>query len=165
MLALVLTLLACSGAPVDDSAGDTADSAETDVPAGPGTLALSFRMDDDYLETIAENGQSAVGTFGGSIYAEADATSIGPNDDAVPLQSFSVDNVDLSADGGPTATLLVTDPMNTQIVWVLGCLDIDVPADGCGDVGDPITIPNENKVQVVAGAETPFQVYMGMLRP
>lgn len=164
MLALLLTLLACSGAPADDS-GDTAADTDTSAPTGPGTLALSFRMDDDYLSTIAENGQSAVGTFGGSIYAEADATSVGPNEDAAPLQSFSVENVDLSADGGPTATLLVTDPMDAQIVWILGCLDIDVPADGCGDVGDPITIPNENKVQVVAGTETPFQVYMGMLRP
>ncbi len=162
MFALLLALAACFGTPKDDTAAG--ETAETAAPTGPGTLALSFRMDADYLTTIAENGHSPTGTFGGSIYAEEDASSMGPNDDAVSLFDFSV-AVDLSSGGGPTATLLVTDPIEAQIVWVLGCLDIDVPADGCGDAGDPITIPNENKVQVVAGTETPFEVYMGMLRP
>jgi hypothetical protein len=163
MLALLLPLLACSGAPADDS-GDTAADTDGADPTGPGTLALSFRMDDDYLATIAENGQSAAGVFGGSIFAEADASGVGPNEGAVPLLDVSV-AVDLTADGGPTGVLHVTDPLDAQIVWVLGCLDIDVPADGCGDVGDPITIPNENKVQVLAGTETPFEVYFGMIRP
>jgi hypothetical protein len=122
-------------------------------------------MDDDYIPALAAAGQSPVGTFGGSVYAEADATSMGPVDGAVPLQEFAVEGVDLTVDGGPTATLLVTEAFDAQVGWVLGCLDVDVPADGCGDEGDPITVPNENKVQVVGGAETPFTVYMGMLRP
>lgn len=159
---LALLLLACTAA-------DSADTAEIpiapDTGEEPGTLALSFRMDDDYLAAIAENGQTALGSFGGEIYAEADASSVGPNEGAVSLYSFSVEGVDLTADGGPTDVLHVTEALDAQIVWVLGCLDIDVPADGCGDVGDPITVPNENKVQVVGGTETPFTVYMGMLRP
>jgi hypothetical protein len=158
---MLLLLLACTGTPADDTAADSADSAP---PSGPGTLSLTFRMDDDYIPGMAEEGQSPVGTFGGSIYAEADASGVGPNEGAVPLLDLSVP-VDLTPDGGPTAVLLVTDPLEAQVVWVLGCLDVDVPADGCGDVGDPITIPNENKVQVVAGTETPFEVYFGMIRP
>jgi len=163
MLTLLATLLACTGSDVDSASGDSA--ADTDVSTGPGTLALSFRMDDDYLATMAEDGQSPVGTFGGSIYAEADASSVGPVDGAVPLADFSVTGIDLTVNGGPTGVLFRSDPLEAQVVWILGCLDVDDPADGCGDVGDPITIPNENKVQVLAGSETAFEVYMGMLRP
>ena len=163
MLVLLLALLlACTGTDGDTGGGDSAD---TEAPSGPGTLALTFRMDADYIATMAKDGQSPTGTFGGSIYAEDDATGIGPNEGAVPLLDFSVPGVDLTVDGGPTAVLLVTDPLEPQVVWILGCLDADVPEDGCGDVGDPITIPNENKAQVIAEAETPFQVYMGMIRP
>jgi hypothetical protein len=160
MLPLVFsTFFACTGTPADDTAGDTAPV----VLTGPGTLAFSFRMDDDYIATMEEDGETPLGTFGGSIYAEDDGTSIGPNDGAVPLLDFSVPGVDLTVDGGPSAVLSVTEPLEPQIVWVLGCLD--VAEDGCGDPGDPITVPNENKVQVAAGTETPFEVYLGMLRP
>jgi hypothetical protein len=159
---LALLLLACAS----DGSGDTSEGkVGPDTGEAPGTLALSFRVDDDYLAAIAENGQTALGTFGGEVYAEDDASSVGPNEGAVALHSFSVEGVDLTGEGGPTGVLHVTDAFAPQIVWVLGCLDIDVPADGCGDVGDPITVPNENKVQVVGGAEAPFTVYMGMLRP
>jgi hypothetical protein len=158
---LLSLLLACTGSAPVDSGGDSAES----LPTGPGTLALTFRMDDDYLSEMEAAGQPPVGIFGGSIYAEADASSIGPNEGASPLASFSVAGVDLTVSGGPTDVLFTTEPLDAQVVWVLGCLDVDVPADGCGDVGDPITIPNENKVQVNAGTETPFEVYMGMLRP
>ena len=160
---LALALLACSSADPDDTAEVPVNA---DTGEAPGTLALSFRMDDDYIATLEANGQAPVGTFGGSIYAEDDASSVGPNDGAVPLYDFSVEGVDLSLEGGPTEVLHVTErSFEVQVVWVLGCLDVDDPADGCGDVGDPITIPNENKVQVVSGTETDFTVYMGMLRP
>jgi hypothetical protein len=164
MLALLLLPLACSGASDEDSAGSVATDTSTSA-TGPGTLALSFRMDADYIATMAEAGQSPVGPFSGSIYAEADATAIGPNEDAVPLADFSAAAVDLTNGGGPSEILLITEPIEAQIVWVLGCLDADVPTDGCGDPGDPITIPNENKAQVIAGAETPLEVYLGMIRP
>jgi hypothetical protein len=170
MIAPLLLFLACTSSkdadtaaddtPADDTGGD-----DTDVAAGPGTLAMSFRMDGDYIAAMAENGQTPTGTFGGSIYADADATGVGPNDGAVPLAEFSVEGVDLTADGGPTAVLYTSDPLPAQIVWVLGCLDVDVPEDGCGDQGDPITIPGQDKVQIVGDASTPFEVYMGMLRP
>lgn len=160
----LLFLLACTGVVADDTAADP-DDTDTAVPTGPGTLAFSFRMDADYIAGMTEDGQPPIGTFGGSIYAENDASGVGPSEGAAPLLDFSVAGVDLRAEGGPTAALFVTDALEPQIVWVLGCLDVDVPKDGCGDVGDPITLPNENKVQVAAGTETPFEVYMGMIRP
>lgn len=156
MLALLLLLLACAP-PADTAAAE--DSAADAAPTGPGTLALSFRMDDDYLPEMDE---PAVGVFRGSIYAEDDASAVGPVEGAASLLDLEIEGVDLSADGGPTAVLAVTEPLDPQIVWVLGCLD--TAADDC-EVGDPITVPNENKLEVVAETETPFEVYLGMLLP
>lgn len=157
---LLSLLLACNPSSDKDTGGpdDTGDTA----PTGPGTLALSFEMDDDYIKSMKANGETPVGEFQGSIYAEEDATSLGPNEGAVSLQDISV-AIDLSDGGGPTEVAFVTDELEPGIVWILGCLDAG--GDGCGDQGDPITIPNENKVEVLAGTETPFTVYMGMLRP
>lgn len=149
----LLFFLACGSSTHDSEKGDS-------VPvATDGTLSLTFRMDDDYLETMPD---AAVGTFRGSIYAEADASAIGPNEGAASLQDFTADGVDLTVDGGPADVVFVTDPLPVGIVWILGCLDVD--GNDC-DAYDPITIPNENKTTVEGGVETPFEVYMGMLNP
>ena len=158
---LLSLLLACDPSTSDKDTGDTADTGDS-AATGPGTLALSFQMDEDYIKSMKADGETPVGDFGGEIYAEADASSIGPNEGAVPLLGFTV-AIDLSDGGGPTDVAYVTEELDPGIVWILGCLD--AAGDGCGDQGDPITIPNENKVEVLAGAETPFTVYMGMLRP
>jgi hypothetical protein len=161
MFTLAITaLLACSGADDKDSGGG--DSAADTTPSGPGTLALTFRMNADYIPAMEENGEEPIGTFGGSIYKEADATETGPVDGAVPIGDISVD-IDLTDGGGPTDVLYRTDPLDPQIVWILGCLDSD--ANGCGDVGDPITVPATNKFQVEPGVESTIEIYMGMLRP
>ncbi|MDP2314564.1 MAG: hypothetical protein Q8P41_16800 [Pseudomonadota bacterium] len=158
MLALALSsLLGCTGSVADDTALDTAPV----VATGPGTLALSFRMDDDYLATMAKAGESPVGPFYGSCFKEEDASATGPVDGAVPLFDIEV-ALDLSADGGPTGVLYTTEPLEPQIVWILGCLDAD--ANGCEEA-DPITLPNENKFQIAAEAETPIEIYFGMLNP
>ena len=102
-----------------------------------------------------------VGTFEGSVYGEVDATALGPNEGAVSLEDFSA-VIDLT-DGGPSEVACTTGELDAGVVWVLGCLDVD--GDGCGDEGDPITIPNENKVLIAADTETPFTVVMSMLRP
>lgn len=154
MLLAIFLLPACSGSREDSA---------PPPPPGPGTLALSFRMNADEIPNMTADGEAPVGTFGGSIFAEADATGLGPDEGAVPLLDFAVASVDLTVGGGPSAVLHVTEPLEAQIVWVLGCLD--VADDGCGDAGDPITVPGPNKVIVVAESETPFEVYMGMLRP
>jgi hypothetical protein len=158
---MLLLLLACTGGDKDSAPADTSDSATTS--GGPGTLALTFRMDDDYIPTMEKAGEEPVGTFEGSIYAEADANELGPVDGAVALVDFSVE-LNLLPDGGPTDVLYTTDPLDPQIVWVLGCLNSDAN-EKCGDPGDPITRPTENKFQVVADTETTVEVYMGMLRP
>ena len=100
-----------------------------------------------------------MGTFRGSIFAEEDASSIGPVDGAVALESLEV-SLDLS--GGTQAEALASGPLAPGIYWVLGCLDTD---DNDCDKSDPITVPNENKVQVLPGDETAFEVYFGMLNP
>ena len=75
----MLTLLALLACTSDASKDDTAAPADTDtVPTGPGTLALTFRMDDDYIAVMAESGETPVGPFEGSIFAEADANELGP---------------------------------------------------------------------------------------
>lgn len=144
-----LVLFACAG-PADDSTAP--------VPA-TGALALTFRMDADYIASMSE---PPVGTFRGSIYAEADASAIGPNEGASSLIDFTAEGVDLSSGGGPTTTPFETAALDPQVVWVLGCLD--TTGDDC-EAGDPITVPNENKVEVLAGDATPFEVYLGMLHP
>lgn len=152
---LTLLAVACTGTS-DSAAGD---SAVDTAPTGPGTLALAFQMEADLIPSMDE---PPVGTFEGSIYAEDDCTAVGPVDGAASLEDFSV-AVDLTDGGGPTAALYATQPLDPQIVWIVGCLDTD--ANGCGDVGDPITVPNDDKVIVVAEAATPFTVQMNMLRP
>lgn len=157
---LVLLFAACT---TDDDSGtlDTADSAE---PTGPGTLAISVQMEDDLLTDLADDGESAIAIVAGEVYAEADVEEgSGPIAGAVPLGEFS-ETVDLSDDGGPSGVLLVTVPLEPQIVYVLGCLDSDANGD-CGDAGDPVTFPSQNKFQVFAGVETPVIMQLGLRRP
>ncbi|MFN7142152.1 MAG: hypothetical protein ACK4YP_00125 [Myxococcota bacterium] len=169
MTALLLLLSACTGSPADDTGAadtagtaDTADTADT-APPPPGSLALTFRIDDDLIPEMAEAGEAPIGTFSGAIFREQDGTDLGPVDGAVPLAEFGV-TVDLTPDGGPTAALYTSDPIEPQIVWVLGCLDSDANGE-CGDAGDPITVPSENKFRVEPETTTTVEVYMGMLRP
>lgn len=145
----LLALLACTG---------SGDDSSTPAPT-TGALALTFRMDADYIASMSE---PPVGTFRGSIYAEADASAVGPDEGASSLVDFTAEGVDLSDGGGPTRTPFVTEALDPQVVWVLGCLD--TTGDEC-EAGDPITVPNENKVEVLAGDATPFEVYLGMLHP
>jgi hypothetical protein len=154
---VAIGLIACSG----DKTGTTGSTGETGTPTtqstGPATLTLDFHLDPDLIPTMSE---AAAGTFEGSIYAEADASAIGPNGGAVPLLDFSSDPLTFGADGvvlaGGTA-----GPIDAQIVWILGCLD--TTGDGC-ECGDPITIPNENKLQILPGDGT-YSVTMSLLDP
>jgi hypothetical protein len=138
------------------------DSAPVDSasPSGPGRLAISFSMDEDYIPVMEE---APAGLFQGSIYAEADASAVGPVEGSSSLLDFVAGPMDLSGEGGPTDPLYTSEELEPQVVWVLGCLDSD--ASGVCDAGDPITIPNENKVIVEAGVTVAFEVYLGMLNP
>lgn len=149
-----------TGNSADTSGDSNADGSGT--PIGPGVLSLSFEMNSDCVTSVEANDELPVGTFHASIFAEADATSIGPNEGATPLLELSVSDVDLTG-GGPTDVLWTSEPIDPQIVWVLGCLDL--AEDGCDDAGDPITIPDENRVEIAPDADTAFTVDFRILRP
>lgn len=153
---LVCGTLGCSGDKTTASSGETGDT-ETE-PAGPSTLVLSFDLDPGLIEQMSE---PAVGLFEGSVFAENDASALGPNDGATPLLDFTSEALDFGTAGGLLAEKATVGPVDPQIVWILGCLDSD--ANGC-DIGDPITIPNENKFQLTAG-EAPYTIKMSLLNP
>ena len=153
-MSLLLLLVACTSS--EKETGDSAGTPTTEC-TGPGALDLTVAMTTDLQVSMDE---PAVGTFRGSVYAEADASAIGPNDGASSLLDFTIEGVDLTT--GVDADVSTTDPIDPQIVWVLGCLDSD--ANDC-DTNDAVTIPNENKVAVVCGDPTPFEIYLGILQP
>jgi len=156
--ALVTALLAgCAGGAADSQADSQSDS--QGPPHGPGTLVLSFQMEADLIPSMEV---PPLGTFEGSVFAEDDCTAMGPNEGAVAIEDISA-ALDLSEDGGPSEPQYTTMEMDAQVVWIVGCLDVD--DNGCGDADDPITIPNDNKVAVIADTATPFIVQMNMLRP
>ncbi|MCB9777642.1 MAG: hypothetical protein H6742_03680 [Alphaproteobacteria bacterium] len=165
---LLLPLLACGDKDADSGSGAT-DSGATDgdtstdgtTADGPGTLSLSWEIDDDYLEK-GELDHPAQGTFHGSVFAEDDATSTGPVDGAEPLADIEVDGIDFVTGANPTEALWTSPELEPQVVWILGCLDID--DNGC-DSGDVVTIPNENKVIVEPGVTTSFTVQLGITQP
>ena len=160
---LVLFFAACTGEDVD-SGGETTDTADSAEPTGPGTLAISVKMEDDLLEDLAADGEDAISTLGFDVYNEADVVDTsGPIDGAVVLGTWSGE-VDLSVDGGPTGVLYTTDPLEPQIVYVLGCLDSDHNGD-CGETGDPVTFPSMNKFEVIAGTENPITMQLGLRNP
>ncbi|MEZ4234620.1 MAG: hypothetical protein R3F59_00325 [Myxococcota bacterium] len=152
-------LAACAGKETTSDTGPAGETGTmTDTTDLPATLVLSFDLDGDLIPQMDE---PAMGRFEGSIYAEADASAIGPVDGAVPLADFESDELDFGTDGGLLADKATVDGIAPQIVWILGCLD--TTGDGC-DKGDPITVPNENKVQLTAG-EGAYTVKMSLLNP
>lgn len=153
---MALLLLACVDAPIEG-----APPSDTSEPVGssePGTLTLAFQMDADLVPEMAE---AASGTILGAVYVESDCTAAGPHDGAVPAYDFVTGTLDLH-DGAVSAVSVTTPPLDAGTVWVLACLDGD--ANGC-DCGDPVTVPNDNKVRVVGAAETPIVVTMDLLHP
>lgn len=156
----LIALFACTGSPQGHDSDDSADSGDSAADTGPAVLSLKFHMDSDYIPVMADDGQAPVGPFLGSIFAEDQSTDVGPIENAVSLVDFSVD-IDLTPNGGPTDVVWTSEPMDPQILWVLGCLDAD--GNDC-EQGDPITLPPENKLRLEAGGTT-FTIQMGMLRP
>jgi hypothetical protein len=157
MATIATLLVACSGGGKSDTGGaETSDTAE--AASGPGTMLLSFDLDADLIPTMSE---PAAGTFQGSVFAEADASAIGPVAGAVPLVDFESPAMDFGTEGGVLADVVTVGPIDSQVVWILGCFDSD--ATGC-DKGDPITVPNENKFQATPG-EASYTIKMTLLNP
>ena len=157
----VLLVAGCTGgAPETDSPADTdtapvacADATET------GSLTLSLAMEADYIPSMDE---APVGTFRASVFRGEDVTAIGPNDGAVSLHEIEVAGVDLTDGGGPVDLATTVADLPACRVVILGCLDSD---DNDCELHDAITLPNDNGFQVVGGASTPVQVFLGLLNP
>lgn len=156
---LVGTIACGKGEPVDSTPVGTADPT-----SGFGTLALTFRMNDDYF---GQMDAEAIGTFYGAFWHGADVTSLGPNDGAVDLGSIEVPNVDLRVAGGPTAVMFTSGPLPVEEIVVLGFLDVDGNGAATHDPDDkdPVTLPNDNDFDVIGDAETVVEVYFGLLNP
>jgi len=167
MLLLILAL-GCSG----KDAGETAETGETGEtgdtgPLGEGTLALTFSMDPDYIDVMPE-GEEPVGPFWGQFWYSDEVTSAGPEDGAEALGDIYVETVDLRPSGDPTGVLFTSDALPATEICVLGFLDSDGNADTDSpdpDDKDPVTLPGDNRFDVVADSETTVSVYFGLLNP
>jgi hypothetical protein len=150
-----LALAACAG---DGGDAPPAGAHSGSGPGGPVSFALAIDLDGDLVPTMSE---PAVGVFRGSVFAEDQATSFGPVDGAVSLQDFTTEPLDFGAAGGRLDTATTLGALDPQVVWILGCLDSD---DNDCDAADPITVPNENKLQVDA-ATTTLTLTLSLLSP
>ena len=154
---MFLLLVSCVGTETDSAAKmDTG-------PYPPGTLAMRFDIDHDYRDAMEE---AALGPFEGAFWRADQVDALGPMEGAEDLGGISVAEVDLTGD--PTAVLFTSLDLPPIEVVVLGFVDSDGNAaegDGGPDKKDPVTLPNENRFQVVSGAETEVTVYFGFLHP
>ncbi len=144
----------------DSAAGDDDDAAPT-----TGTLAVSFRIDEDWA---AEMDEPAIGGFWGSIYLSEQVSGIGPDDDAEVLGDIHVETVDMTGDDFTTGVLHVTDELPAGWVVILGFVDSDgnsTEDDRGPEDGDPVTLPNDNQFEVIAGEESPAEVFFNFLNP
>ena len=171
LLVLVACLSAC--APSGDDATDTAQTAdsatETDTPAATtGTLAIRFRIDDDWGDSVIADGESFLGNYWGDFYRSDDVTGIGPNEGSVALASVQATDVDLTDYVNGTEVLLTLADLPAGWVTALGFFDSDGNADPSSpnpDSGDPVTLPNENEFEVIGGETTEATIYFGFRNP
>ena len=165
MLVLLLAL-GCADKGGDDSAApqETGETADTG-PAGEGQVALTFAMDADYIDAMDE---APVGRFWGTIWYSDDVTNAGPNEGAEGIEDVYVETLDLSPSGETTAVLYTSGALPAGEICVLGFLDSDANADADApdpDDRDPVTLPSDNRFDVVADETTTIQVYFGFLNP
>lgn len=165
MLVLLLAL-GCA----DKGGDDTAASAETGEtgdtgPVGEGQVAITFSMDPDYIDVMDE---PPVGRFWGTIWNSDDVTDLGPNDGAVGLEDINLESLDLTGGDTPTAVLFTSGELPAIRISVLGFLDSDANSDADApdpDEKDPVTLPNDNRFNVVADETTTINVFFGFLNP
>jgi len=159
MLAL---LLACTGVTGDSGASD--DSSIDSGSSDAGRLALRFEIDPDWQ---AEMEEEPVGDFFGSFWNGDEVDNLGPMEGAESL--FGCDTPGLDLRDGPTEVLFTSDEVaaGTEIV-ILGFLDSDgnaTPGDEDPDAKDPVTLPHQNRFDVVGGETTEVTVFFGFLNP
>jgi hypothetical protein len=164
LLALALFLAACP-APTDDDDSAASDDDDSTPEPTEGTLSLSFRIDEDWYDAMDE---PAIGPFWGTIFDSEDVTGVGPCDEAREYGDVYVELVDLTDGDFTSEVLFTTDLLPATWVTILGFMDSDgnsTKEDNGPDDGDPVTLPNSNEFLVVAGEDTPAEVYFGFLNP
>jgi hypothetical protein len=158
---LVLVLTGCPPSDDDDSASDDDDAAA----ATEGTLAVSFRMDADWADSMDE---PAVGSFWGSIYLADEVSGIGPDEGAESLGDVFVEVVDMTGETLTSDVLFTSEPLPVGWIAILGFVDSDgtsIEGDRSPDDGDPVTLPNDNLFEVFGGVETPAEIFFDFLNP
>lgn len=161
-LTLLITL-ACA----EKTPEDTAPPVDTAPVEGFGDIALRMQIDDDYGEAILADGESLVGTFRGSLYLSEQVTGVGPDEGAEALASVFVETVDLSS-FEPTDVLLTVEGLPSGYVTALGFFDSDNnvdPTDPGPDTGDPVTLPFDNELLVVANTVSEGVIFLGFRNP
>lgn len=146
----------------------TAEPTPTEEPTdlGPGMLNIRFEMDTDYIDAMPE-GEEPVGRFWGAVYYTDEVTGAGPVPGATILESIYIEEVDVTG-GGPTDVLYTTIELPAADVSVLGFLDSDANAEdfeGNPDSKDPVTLPGDNRFEVIGGTTTEITVHFGFLNP
>ena len=181
LVSVPLLLSACDGSESDDddhehtptatatstfTATPTSTATATQTPlSGVGTLALTFRIDTDWMDAMSE---PAVGPVWGDLFLGSDVTNLGPNAGAEAVGSVYIEQVDLTPGGGPTAILITTEPLPAGEVAFLGFMDSDGNADPDApgpDRKDPVTFPADNRFTVRPDQETTVEVFFGLLNP
>jgi hypothetical protein len=168
LLGAALALAGCPTDTSDDDDSGAGDDDDSTPEATEGTLSVSFRIDEDWFDRLVDNGDTAIGPFWGSIYDSEDVTGVGPKDDPRQYGDVYVEEVDLTDGDFTTDVLFTTELLPATWVTILGFVDVDgnsVEDDRDPDTGDPVTLPNANEFLVVAGEETPAEVYFGFLNP
>ncbi|MFM2161749.1 MAG: hypothetical protein RLZZ383_1261 [Pseudomonadota bacterium] len=170
VFAAMLTACAPSGNSDADTAETGADTATgSDTPtATTGTLAVRFRIDDDWGDAVLADGESLLGNYWGDFYLSDDVTGIGPNEGASALASVQATDVDLTDYVNGTEVLLTLADLPAGYVTALGFFDSDGNADPSSpnpDSGDPVTLPNENEFEVIGGETTEATIYFGFRNP
>ncbi len=166
-LLLSSLLIGCTPAPAGDD-DDSAVANDDDSAPTEGTLAVSFAIDEDWYDRVVNNGDPVVGPFWATIFDADDVTGVGPEDGAREYGDVYVEEVDLSVRGEATGVLFITKPLPATWVTILGFMDVDgnsVEDDRDPDEGDPVTLPNRNEFEVLAGEEAPAEVFFNFLNP
>jgi hypothetical protein len=117
---------------------------------GPGRLLVQFTPTDD-VRASANLVEPLRGTIRGAIYRADDVEVFGPIEGAEPLESITMEDVDLTEVG--SVAEYATGDLPAGDVKVLAFFDLDPdvsPAPDEPDEGDPVTVPLGSQ-RVVSG--------------
>lgn len=141
-------LAACSGS----SSSTTGDAGSGDAGSAGGHFTLQFSVTNDVRNSINLHNPLRGPVHGGIFHTE-DVNTGGPVAGAQSVANVEVADVDLTdPDAGLSAASWTSPDLAPGDYTFLGYLDVNGDA-GAGDPssGDPVTLPNTNKVTVSDG--------------